>query len=147
MTLGLLGKESSFIQLPRTIVGMARGHMIRLNTRPGSTMAEIELEGVWKVYADGTEAVKDLTITVGDGEFVVFVGPSGCGKTTALRMIAGLEEISAGKIRIADRVVNDVPARDRDVAMVFQNYALYPHLTVRENIDLGSNFARWTGPS
>ncbi|MCZ7534345.1 MAG: sn-glycerol-3-phosphate ABC transporter ATP-binding protein UgpC [Acidimicrobiia bacterium] len=100
-------------------------------------MAEIELEGVWKVYADGTEAVKDLTITVGDGEFVVFVGPSGCGKTTALRMIAGLEEISAGKIRIADRVVNDVPARDRDVAMVFQNYALYPHLTVRENIGFG----------
>lgn len=100
-------------------------------------MSSIELDDVWKVYADGTEAVKGLTLTIGDGEFVVFVGPSGCGKTTALRMIAGLEEISAGKIRIADRVVNDVPARDRDVAMVFQNYALYPHLTVRENIGFG----------
>jgi multiple sugar transport system ATP-binding protein len=100
-------------------------------------MSRIELEGIWKVYADGTEAVKDLTLAVDDGEFVVFVGPSGCGKTTALRMIAGLEEISAGKLRIADRVMNDVPSRDRDVAMVFQNYALYPHLTVRENIGFG----------
>ena len=100
-------------------------------------MATIELESIWKVYADGTEAVRDLTLTVGDGEFVVLVGPSGCGKTTALRMVAGLEDVSAGTIRIDGRRVNNVPSRDRDVAMVFQNYALYPHLSVAENIGFG----------
>jgi len=100
-------------------------------------MATIELESIWKVYADGTEAVRDLSLTVGDGEFVVLVGPSGCGKTTALRMVAGLEDVSAGTIRIDGRRVNNVPSRDRDVAMVFQNYALYPHLSVAENIGFG----------
>ena len=100
-------------------------------------MAEVALEGVAKIYPDGTEAVKDLDLTIDDGEFMVFVGPSGCGKTTALRMVAGLEDISRGTIEIGDRVVNDVPSKDRDVAMVFQNYALYPHLTVYENMAFG----------
>jgi multiple sugar transport system ATP-binding protein len=97
-------------------------------------MAGITFERVSKVYGDGFRAVSDLDLDVHDGEFVVLVGPSGCGKTTALRMLAGLEEISAGSIRIGDRVVNNVPPGDRDVAMVFQNYALYPHMTVAENI-------------
>jgi multiple sugar transport system ATP-binding protein len=97
-------------------------------------MAEITFDNVTKTYDDGFRAVNDLDLDVQDGEFVVFVGPSGCGKTTALRMIAGLEEISGGEIKIGDRVVNNLPPRDRDVAMVFQNYALYPHMTVAENI-------------
>ena len=97
-------------------------------------MAGITFDSVGKTYADGTVAVSDLNLDVHDGEFVVFVGPSGCGKTTALRMIAGLEEVSEGEIRIGERVVNDLQPRDRDVAMVFQNYALYPHMTVAENI-------------
>jgi multiple sugar transport system ATP-binding protein len=97
-------------------------------------MAEITFDNVTKTYGDGFRAVSDLNLDVHDGEFVVFVGPSGCGKTTALRMIAGLEEISDGEIRIGERVVNNLPPRDRDVAMVFQNYALYPHMTVAENI-------------
>ena len=97
-------------------------------------MAAITFDDVNKVYGDGFRAVTDLNLDVMDGEFVVFVGPSGCGKTTALRMIAGLEEVSEGEIRIGDRVVNNLPPGDRDVAMVFQNYALYPHMTVAENI-------------
>jgi multiple sugar transport system ATP-binding protein len=97
-------------------------------------MAGITFDNVTKVYGDGHRAVSDLDLDVQDGEFVVFVGPSGCGKTTALRMIAGLEEISDGEIRIGERVVNNLQPRDRDVAMVFQNYALYPHMTVAENI-------------
>ncbi len=100
-------------------------------------MAGIVLSGVGKVYDDGTRAVTDLSMSIDDGEFVVFVGPSGCGKTTALRMIAGLESITEGEIRIGSRIVNNVPARDRDVAMVFQSYALYPHLSVRDNIGFG----------
>src|SRR4051812_24652063 len=100
-------------------------------------MARVVLDGVGKVYVDGTRAVEDLTLTVEDGEFLVLVGPSGCGKTTALRMVAGLEDITEGQILIGDRVVNRVPSRDRDVAMVFQSYALYPHLSVRENIGFG----------
>jgi multiple sugar transport system ATP-binding protein len=100
-------------------------------------VAEITLEGVGKVYGDGTRAVSDLDLGIRDGEFMVLVGPSGCGKTTALRMVAGLEEISEGTVRIGDRVVNDVPARDRDIAMVFQNYALYPHMSVYENMAFG----------
>jgi len=97
-------------------------------------MAELTLANVGKVYGDGTRAVTDLSIDVSDGELMVFVGPSGCGKSTALRMVAGLESITEGEVRIGDRVVNDLPPRDRDVAMVFQSYALYPHMTVRENI-------------
>jgi multiple sugar transport system ATP-binding protein len=97
-------------------------------------VAAITFDKVTKIYEDGFRAVNDLDLEVQDGEFVVFVGPSGCGKTTALRMLAGLEEISGGEVRIGDRVVNNLPPRDRDVAMVFQNYALYPHMTVAENI-------------
>jgi len=97
-------------------------------------MAAITFDDVTKTYDDGFRAVSDLNLDVHDGEFVVFVGPSGCGKTTALRMIAGLEEISGGRIKIGDRVVNNLPPGDRDVAMVFQNYALYPHMTVAENL-------------
>jgi multiple sugar transport system ATP-binding protein len=97
-------------------------------------VAQVSLDDVTKVYPDGTPAVRSLDLTVGDGEFMVFVGPSGCGKTTALRMVAGLEDITGGEVRIGERVVNRVPAKDRDIAMVFQNYALYPHLSVRENL-------------
>ena len=97
-------------------------------------MAGIAYEGVSKIYDDGTRAVDDFDLEIADGEFMVLVGPSGCGKTTALRMLAGLEEISEGEIRIADRVVNDLTPRERDIAMVFQSYALYPHLSVYDNI-------------
>jgi multiple sugar transport system ATP-binding protein len=100
-------------------------------------VAAVGFEDVAKVYPDGTRAVNDLDLEIGDGEFMVLVGPSGCGKTTALRMLAGLEDISEGVLRIGDRVVNHVPARDRDIAMVFQSYALYPHLSVYENIAFG----------
>jgi len=100
-------------------------------------VADVTLDSVGKVYLDGTRAVTDLSIKIADGEFLVLVGPSGCGKTTALRMIAGLEDISEGTIAIGDKVVNDMPSRDRDVAMVFQSYALYPHLDVRDNIGFG----------
>jgi multiple sugar transport system ATP-binding protein len=97
-------------------------------------MAEVTLDKVGKVYPDGTEAVKELSLEIADGELMVFVGPSGCGKTTALRMVAGLEEITSGTIKIGDRVVNELPPRDRDVAMVFQTYALYPHKNVYDNL-------------
>ncbi len=97
-------------------------------------MAKIALENVSKVYPDGTRAVRDLNLEIEDGELVVFVGPSGCGKTSALRMIAGLEEISGGEIRVGDQVVNDLPPKDRDIAMIFQNYALYPHMSSYSNM-------------
>jgi multiple sugar transport system ATP-binding protein len=100
-------------------------------------VAEIAFDTVTKVYDDGTQAVEDLDLEIQDGEFMVLVGPSGCGKTTALRMLAGLEEISAGEIRIGDRVVNDLTPKERDIAMVFQNYALYPHMTVEQNLAFG----------
>jgi multiple sugar transport system ATP-binding protein len=100
-------------------------------------MAAISLEKVTKVYPNGYEAVKELELDVADGEFMVLVGPSGCGKTTALRMVAGLEDITGGSVRIGGRVVNDVSPKDRDIAMVFQNYALYPHMSVRRNIGFG----------
>jgi multiple sugar transport system ATP-binding protein len=100
-------------------------------------MAGVSFDQVSKVYPDGTRAVDEISLDIEDGEFMVLVGPSGCGKTTALRMVAGLEDISEGVIRIAERVVNHVPARDRDIAMVFQSYALYPHLSVYENIAFG----------
>jgi multiple sugar transport system ATP-binding protein len=100
-------------------------------------MAEIALENLAKVYPDGTHALSDLTLDVQDGELVVFVGPSGCGKTTALRMVAGLEDITSGVVRIGRRVVNTLPPKDRDVAMVFQNYALYPHMSAYDNMAFG----------
>ncbi len=100
-------------------------------------MAEIAFEHVAKVYPDGTQAVHDLELEIQDAELMVLVGPSGCGKTTALRMLAGLEEITEGEIRIGDRVVNDLTPRDRDIAMVFQSYALYPHMSVADNLAFG----------
>jgi len=100
-------------------------------------MAEVSFDRVSKVYPDGYRAVSDVNLDIRDGEFMVLVGPSGCGKTTALRMVAGLEDISEGQLRIGERVVNHVPSRDRDIAMVFQSYALYPHLSVYENIAFG----------
>jgi multiple sugar transport system ATP-binding protein len=105
-------------------------------------MAEIEFDDVSKTYPDGTHAVNDLNLLIADGEFMVFVGPSGCGKTTALRMVAGLEEITDGEIRIGGQVVNDVSPKNRDIAMVFQTYALYPHMTVRENLAFGLRLRR-----
>jgi multiple sugar transport system ATP-binding protein len=100
-------------------------------------MAQIVLDHVEKAYTGGVKAVDDLSLDITDGEFMVFVGPSGCGKSTALRSIAGLEEITGGTISIGDRVVNDLPPKDRDIAMVFQNYALYPHMTVEQNLAFG----------
>jgi len=100
-------------------------------------VAEIEFDAVSKIYDDGTQAVHDLDLDITDGELMVLVGPSGCGKTTALRMLAGLEEITGGEIRIGERVVNDLTPKDRDIAMVFQSYALYPHMTVEQNLAFG----------
>jgi multiple sugar transport system ATP-binding protein len=109
-------------------------------------MAGIELEDVWKIYPDGTEAVRELDLEITDKEFIVLVGPSGCGKTTALRMIAGLEVISRGKITIGDRVVNTLPPKERDIAMVFQNYALYPHMSVFDNMAFGLKLQKMPKP-
>jgi len=97
-------------------------------------MAQVSLENVWKVYPGNVEAVRDVSVAIKDGEFVVLVGPSGCGKSTTLRMIAGLEDISSGTVRIGDKVVNTVHPKNRDIAMVFQNYALYPHMSVYKNM-------------
>jgi multiple sugar transport system ATP-binding protein len=102
-----------------------------------ATVAAIELDGLTKIYADGTRAVHELDLEIADGEFVVFVGPSGCGKTSALRMIAGLEEISGGVVRVGGDVVNGLPPKARDMAMIFQNYALYPHMNVYDNMGFG----------
>jgi multiple sugar transport system ATP-binding protein len=107
-------------------------------------MARVRFDSVSKVYGDGTRAVDSLDLEVADGEFMVLVGPSGCGKTTALRMVAGLEDISEGELSIGDRVVNDLEPRDRDVAMVFQSYALYPHMTVYDNIAFGLKMRKET---
>ena len=100
-------------------------------------MASLSLKNVCKVYPNGFEAVKDFNLEVEDKEFIIFVGPSGCGKSTTLRMIAGLEEISSGELIIDGKVMNDVEPKDRDIAMVFQNYALYPHMTVYDNMAFG----------
>src|ERR1700730_16473378 len=100
-------------------------------------MASVSYENVTKRYAAGTLAVNNLSLEIKDTEFMVLVGPSGCGKSTALRMLAGLEEISEGQIRIGDQVVNNMPPRDRDIAMVFQSYALYPHMSVYDNMAFG----------
>src|SRR4051794_5731336 len=105
-------------------------------------MADIVLDQVTKRYPDGTEAVKSLDLDIRDGEFMILVGPSGCGKSTALRMIAGLEPISEGQLKIGGDVVNELAPRDRDIAMVFQNYALYPHMTVRENMGFALKLAK-----
>ncbi|MEP6660188.1 MAG: sn-glycerol-3-phosphate ABC transporter ATP-binding protein UgpC [Acidimicrobiales bacterium] len=100
-------------------------------------MAEILFEHVTKIFDNGVVAVEDLDLALGDGEFLVLVGPSGCGKTTSLRMVAGLEDVTSGTLRIGDDIVNDIPAKKRDIAMVFQNYALYPHMSVRQNMGFG----------
>jgi ABC-type Fe3+/spermidine/putrescine transport system ATPase subunit len=105
-------------------------------------MADIKLRDITKRYADGTEAVKKLNLDIKDGEFMILVGPSGCGKSTALRMIAGLEDISEGELAIGGERVNERAPRDRDIAMVFQNYALYPHMTVRENMGFALKLAK-----
>jgi multiple sugar transport system ATP-binding protein len=106
-------------------------------------MAEVILDHIWKSYGGDLWAVKDFNLTIKDKEFMVFVGPSGCGKSTTLRMVAGLEEISKGTITIAGRVVNNVPPKDRDIAMVFQNYALYPHMTVYDNLAFGLKLRKY----
>ena len=100
-------------------------------------MASLSLKGIYKRYPNGFEAVKNFNLEIADQEFIIFVGPSGCGKSTTLRMIAGLEEISEGTLKIGDKVMNDVEPKDRDIAMVFQNYALYPHMTVYDNMAFG----------
>ena len=100
-------------------------------------MASLSLKNVCKVYPNGFEAVKDFNLEIADQEFIIFVGPSGCGKSTTLRMIAGLEDISSGELYIDGKLVNDVEPKDRDIAMVFQSYALYPHMTVFENMAFG----------
>jgi multiple sugar transport system ATP-binding protein len=100
-------------------------------------MARIVFDQVSMAYPGGVRAIDELSLEIGDGEFMVFVGPSGCGKTTALRSIAGLEQVSAGTVTIGDRIVNDLPPKDRDIAMVFQNYALYPHMSVAQNLAFG----------
>jgi multiple sugar transport system ATP-binding protein len=105
-------------------------------------MAEIALEHITKRYGDGFEAVKDLNLDIPDGEFMILVGPSGCGKSTALRMVAGLEDITGGELKIGGQVMNDRAPKDRDIAMVFQNYALYPHMTVRENMGFALKLAK-----
>src|SRR2546423_13480823 len=105
-------------------------------------MANIQLQDVTKRYPDGFEAVKHMDLDIADGEFMILVGPSGCGKSTALRMIAGLEDITGGELRIGDEVVNDRAPKDRDIAMVFQNYALYPHMTVRDNMGFALKLAK-----
>ncbi len=106
-------------------------------------MAQVILKDLSKIFDKGNKVVKDINLHIADKEFMVLVGPSGCGKSTTLRMIAGLEEISGGEIIIDDRRVNDVPPKDRDIAMVFQNYALYPHMTVYDNMAFGLKLRKY----
>lgn len=110
---------------------------LRKEQTGGIKMASLSLKNICKAYPNGFEAVKDFNLEIADQEFIIFVGPSGCGKSTTLRMIAGLEDITSGELRIGDRVVNDVEPKDRDIAMVFQNYALYPHMSVYDNMAFG----------
>src|SRR5680860_1172888 len=105
-------------------------------------MANVVFDDIQKVYPDGTQAIYDLNLEIADEEFVILVGPSGCGKSTALRMVAGLEDISGGKMYIGDKVVNDLTPKERDVAMVFQSYALYPHMTVADNMGFALKLAK-----
>ena len=105
-------------------------------------MAKVKLDHVWKVYENGYEGAKDISLDIKDKEFVVLVGPSGCGKSTTLRMIAGLEPITQGDFYIGDQRMNDVSPKDRDIAMVFQSYALYPHMTIRENMGFALKMAK-----
>src|SRR4051794_9401261 len=134
---GLAGQGKTSSPRSRSSLGSARLHRVRgVRTRTGevSRVGDIVLSDVDKVYENGFHAVHKLSLEVADGEFLVLVGPSGCGKSTALRMIAGLESITSGQVAIGGRLVNDLEPKDRDIAMVFQSYALYPHLTVRDNI-------------
>src|SRR5215217_2040775 len=124
----------------------ARGCYIVAASREGVALAEIALERLTKVYGDGTRAVSVLELEIADGEFIVLVGPSGCGKTTALRMVAGLEEVTDGTIRIGDRIVNRLPPKQRDIAMVFQNYALYPHMSAFKNMAFGLKLRKMQKP-
>ena len=110
--------------------------------RKKSNMSSVSLNEINKIYDNGVHAIVDLSIEISDGEFLVLVGPSGCGKSTVLRMIAGLESVTSGSLSIGERVVNDVEPKDRDIAMVFQNYALYPHMTVAENIEFALKLAK-----
>src|SRR5215203_3177316 len=114
--------------------GFKRSGLSDLSKGQRDVVAEILLDGVTKVFPDGHEAVKDMSLEIEDGEFMILVGPSGCGKSTALRMIAGLEDITESELKIGGETVNDRAPKERDIAMVFQNYALYPHMTVRENM-------------
>ena len=113
-------------------------------------MAEVVLEGVTKIYPGNIKAVDNIDLSIADREFIVLVGPSGCGKSTTLRMVAGLEDITSGTIRIGERVVNEIAPKDRDIAMVFQNYALYPHMSVYKNMAFGlmlrRQYAGWGNP-
>src|SRR5262245_49202523 len=109
-------------------------------------MANVSIRQLNKKYDNGFHAVKDVSLEIRDKEFLVLVGPSGCGKTTTLRMVAGLEEITSGEIRIGDTVVNDLPPMDRDIAMVFQNYALYPHMSVFHNMAFGLKMRKFEKP-
>ena len=105
-------------------------------------MSSVTLNTINKIYDNGAHAIVDLSLQINDGEFLVLVGPSGCGKSTALRMIAGLEKVTSGELLIGERIVNEVEPKDRDIAMVFQNYALYPHMTVAENIEFALKLAK-----
>ena len=109
-------------------------------------MASVSLKHIYKIYQGGVTAVSDFTLDIEDKEFIVLVGPSGCGKSTTLRMVAGLEEISEGELYIGDKLVNDVAPKDRDIAMVFQNYALYPHMTVYDNMAFGLKLRKTPKP-
>src|SRR5437773_449636 len=144
---GLRCKEPCCKGLPRTFTAARRCHKIGAavkgnSTRSSSTMAEIRLEDVTKDYVGDVRAVDSVNLTIASGEFMVLVGPSGCGKSTLLRMIAGLEEITSGNAFIGERDVTNLSPRDRDIAMVFQNYALYPHLTVERNLAYGLRVRR-----